>query len=379
MKNWPVIFTVLLFIGYGCHSNKRTEIELQSQKKIIAYIYPANDTIDISKISINQLTHINYSFAKITDGVIASGFDTDSVNITLLKKLIKEKNSNCKLLISVGGWEFSDKFSDMALNSSSRKKFISSCINYIRFFDIDGVDVDWEYPGKPGKTNNFRADDKYNFTFLLKELRIALDSLEEIDNKQYLSSIAVPAFPEFYSNIETQEIIKHLDFINLMAYDFYGEWEPVSGHQSNLFSTENPKFLSADSAVKFLLSENIPNDKIVLGVPFYSRSWKITERSNKDKIHNLGHGAGINSVYEDLLREYINLNGYEEYWDSIAAVPYLWNDSLEVFVTYENPKSVSLKCEYIKTQNLGGIMFWKYNLEAENQLLNVIYKEIYKN
>lgn len=375
MKYICIIIPLLIILFSGCrnaHNQKQNNLE----KKIIAYIYPSNDTINVAKVNIDKLSHLNYSFAKISDNKIALETPIDSLNITLLKKHLMRNNSSCKLLISVGGWEFSDQFSDMASNSHSRAEFIESTLNFLTFFQLDGVDVDWEYPGQPGKTNNFRKEDKENFTLLLKELRKGLDSIGEIDKKHYLSSIAVPSFSQFYTNIQPQEVGECLDFINLMAYDFFGEWEPVSGHQSNLYSTANPKTLSADSAIKLLNSKGIPNEKIVLGIPFYSRSWKITSRSNHENINNYGHGAGINSNYEELAESYINKNGFKACWDSSACSPYLWNDSLQTFVTYDNPKSVAIKCKYIQTNKLAGTMFWKYNLEKENLLLNVIYDEL---
>ncbi|MBN2485602.1 MAG: glycoside hydrolase family 18 protein [Bacteroidales bacterium] len=371
-----VLTVVSLMLLISCGPKQVSVNSSSNVKKIIAYIFPSNDTIDTSKIDIGRLTHINYSFAKINNGCIETGYLSDSINLRLLREHIDKNNPKAALIISVGGWEFSDQFSDMALSGTSRKKFIESALKFIQYFKLDGIDVDWEYPGRPGKTNNFRAEDKTTFNLLLDELRQALDSIGIIDNKHYITSVAIPAFHEFYATTEVTEFSKHLDFINLMTYDFYGEWEPVSGHQSNLYDAKSPKYLSADSAVRFLLQKNIPADKIVLGIPFYSRSWKITGQSNNENIHNLGQGAGINSVYEDLLSEYININGYNQHWDSSACVPYLWNENLDIFVTYENPESVKIKCEYIKDNKLGGAMFWKYNLQKENLLLNVIYNEL---
>ncbi len=101
---------------------------------------------------------------------------TDSINFRKLNYL-KKDNPNLKILISIGGWSWSENFSDAVLMESSRKKFAGTSAEIVDTYDLDGVDIDWEYPGLKGEDNVFRAEDKENFTLMFKAIREELDKL----------------------------------------------------------------------------------------------------------------------------------------------------------------------------------------------------------
>jgi chitinase len=185
---------------------------------------------------------------------------------------LKQKNPGIKTLISVGGWTLSDPFSQMAADPFSRQNFIQQVISFCDQYQFDGIDLDWEYPGFAEHSG--RPEDKQNFTILLKDL------YAEAKNHKppLLVTIAAPTSPSHYNNIEADQIHHYLDWINIMAYDFYGAWkggeDSVTNHQTPLYSTQigNPQF-NADSAVNFYLSQGVPEGKLVLGLPLYGRSY----------------------------------------------------------------------------------------------------------
>jgi len=90
----------------------------------------------------------------------------DLANLQALTAL-RESYPHLKVMISVGGWTWSGGFSDMALTKASRKTFIDSAIAFLNQHKLDGIDLDWEYPGLPGAGNTHRPEDKKNFTRLL--------------------------------------------------------------------------------------------------------------------------------------------------------------------------------------------------------------------
>jgi len=116
---------------------------------IIAYVFPRSEVIVPSEIAADKLTHINYAFADVKDGRIVEGFARDAENFKLLADL-RRSHPHLKILISVGGWTWSNNFSDAALTAESRRRFTGSAIEFVRRHDIDGVDIDWEYPGLRG-------------------------------------------------------------------------------------------------------------------------------------------------------------------------------------------------------------------------------------
>ena len=164
-------------------------------------------------------------------------------NFNQLRKL-KALHPRLRVVMSVGGWTMSDRFSDMALSAESRRTFANSCIERLIQGNFapglhhpglfDGIDIDWEYPGSAGSTTNFRAVDTVNFTALLHELRTQLDHQGMIDRRRYSLSVALPANAVHYAKIELAKIHADVDFIDLMAYDFHGAWEAQTGFQAAL-------------------------------------------------------------------------------------------------------------------------------------------------
>lgn len=200
-------------------------------------IYLDNNYYEVSDIPWDKVTHINYAFAKIEDGKIAINdtwaaiekpFDGDTWQTPIrghFGQFIKYKElyPHVKTLVSVGGWTLSTYFSDVALTQESRELFAKSCVDFIREYQFDGVDIDWEYPVGGGlSTNITRPEDKQNFTLLLKTLRDQLDIAGIEDKKEYLLTIAAPAGSSSIENMEPDKFYQYLDFINLMTYDYSG-------------------------------------------------------------------------------------------------------------------------------------------------------------
>src|SRR6266446_5230150 len=159
---------------------------------IIAYLFPQERVIDPAEITADKLTHINYAFANIKDGRVVEGFARDDENFRVLTGL-RQRNPDLKNLVSVGGWTWSGGFSDAVLTRESRQRFVESAIDFVRRHDLDGFDVDWEYPGLPGYGNVNRPEDKKNFTAVMAELRAALDKEGAAKGRMYLLTFAAGA------------------------------------------------------------------------------------------------------------------------------------------------------------------------------------------
>ncbi|WP_433982858.1 glycosyl hydrolase family 18 protein [Tunturiibacter empetritectus] len=124
------------------------------------------------------MTRINYAFADLQNGKIVEGFAHDAENFAALNAL-KHANPSLTVLVSIGGWTWSGNFSDMSLTRQRRKIFIESAVQFIEKYELDGLDIDWEYPGMSGDNHRFRPEDKQNYTLLLKELRTRFNHEEE--------------------------------------------------------------------------------------------------------------------------------------------------------------------------------------------------------
>jgi len=201
---------------------------------VIAYVFAKDASIDPAEIAAEKLTHINYAFADIKDGKVVEGFSRDSENFKTLTGL-RQRNPRLRILVSVGGWTWSGGFSDAALTAESRRRFAQSALAFVERHDLDGFDVDWEYPGLPGYGNPHRPEDKENFTALLRELRRGLDRAGARKGRRYLLTFAAGAFPDFIGHTEMKKVQALVDFVNLMTYDFReADADPIAGHHANL-------------------------------------------------------------------------------------------------------------------------------------------------
>jgi chitinase len=353
-----------------------TLVKEHQPRRIIGYIAGFLSKIEPVAVPVEKLTHINYAFALIKDGEIVNGHKNDHQNLEILEKL--KKGSDLKIIISVGGWTGSGPFSDMALTKESRRKFIKSAMVFMETYGLDGIDIDWEYPGLPGDWNTHRPEDKQNFTSLLRELRRELDLQEEKDRKKYLLTIAGAASNDYLAHTEMSKVHPYLDFINLMTYDYAGSWTPLTGHHCNLYASEkgsNPFGMSTHKTVLAYLNEGVPGEKICIGVAFYGRAWKDVTAKNNGLLQP-GTALSGDFSFRVLMEKYIGKSGYKRYWDKAAAVPYLWNAETRHFISYDDEESIAGKCEYVNEKRLGGIMFWEFFSDYQGKLLKVIHEEL---
>ncbi|HEX4849152.1 MAG TPA: glycoside hydrolase family 18 protein, partial [Puia sp.] len=348
----------------------------QKKKKfVIGYAAGFRGPMDVDSLRADMLTHINYAFADILDNrVYFHQPGVDTINLINLQKL-KQKYPDLKIILSIGGWSWSGNFSDAALTEESRNTFALSAAEAVRQFNLDGIDIDWEYPGQKGEGNKFRAEDNENFTLMLKALRMALDSIGRGSGQHKIISIAAGADTLFLANTNIKVAQTYLDYVNLMTYDFKDEGDPIAGHHTNLYSSGLTSDNSADMAVKNFEAAGIPATKLVLGAGFYGRGWKLKSPQRKglyeDATGNVRVG-GYTYIKDSLLT---NAN-YERNWDAHAKAPYLFNNEEKIFITYEDEASVAEKCNYVKKNQLAGIMFWEYYEDPKCYLLKAIHHQM---
>lgn len=353
--------------------------EEEPKHKIVGYVAGWRNwtTADIDA---RKLTHINYAFADIIDGKVASYLERDAYNFMVLDSL-KQQNPELKILISVGGWSRSTFFSDAALTEEAREIFAQSAVDFMKKYHLDGVDLDWEYPGLSGDGNVYRAVDKQNFTLMLKTLREYLDRQTRQDHKEdspYLLTIATGASKSYLDHTEMHKAHQYLDFVNIMTYDYHTGGSPIAGHHSNLYPNQSIHFTgpSADQSVQWHIEAGIPSGKLVLGVPFYGRSWSGV-RSQNNGLYQWTPDDERGSYGFDRLRdEFIDKNGFTRYWDEEAKAPYLWNPENKTIIVYDDEESLEIKSNYIKARGLGGAMFWEYSSNTGEELLNTLYQSL---
>ena len=367
-----IALIVFIIAGVVPHSFTQTP----GTYRIVAYVMGSRGK-DLSNIKADKLTHINYAFASIINDEIVFRFRNPEQEERLnqnLKKLtdLRKVNPELKILVSVGGWGNCAGFSDAALTDETRSRFAQSAIKILSRYGVDGIDLDWEYPGQVGGGEVFRPADKENFTLMLKSLR---DEFNKAGSK-YLLTIAGGADEEYFRWTNPGDAQKYLDFINIMGYDFYSGLSTVSGHHANLKRTDFPGAadISVETAVGRYVQSGVPAGKLVIGVPFYGRFWRGVPGVNHG-LYQQGSTTGSYKVYSDITNNYLNKNSFTRYWDQSAEAPYLYSSDSSMVISYEDPQSLALKTKYVTEKHLGGIMFWEYFGDGSGELLETIYRE----
>ncbi len=339
---------------------------------IAAYVFPRDTVLTEDQVDARKLTRVNYAFSNISEGRMVEGYPEDTQNFAVLHAL-KLKNPQLTVLVSVGGWLWSTGFSDMALTSASRAVFIESVDKFLTRYELDGLDIDWEYPGLIGSGHPFRPEDKQNYTLLMKELRVRFQTMQKRLHRKLYITIAAGSSTEFLQHTEMGEVQRYVDTVNLMAYDYYEPSDDkITGNHAPLFTDPlDPKKVSTDESVMEYERAGVPASKLVLGVPFYGHVWgQVPSTSN-----------GLFQPGQPLPNEYANYaaisttmidKGYMRYWDQASSVPYLYSAEKKIFVSYEDTESLALKCKYVLNHHLAGMMFWDYGSDPSGTLLTAI-------
>jgi chitinase len=346
--------------------------------RVVAYV--ANWSIP-PVIHARKLTHINFAFARID----RSGRVTfePPASATGLKGLLalRDENPGLRILVSVGGWQ-AEGFSDAALTDASRNTFARSAVELLQAYGLDGIDLDWEYPGQGVAGIKYRPEDKQNFTSLVKTLREALDKESAAQGRagqqRYLLTIA-SADREYFDHTEMDKLQVWLDWINIMSYDFFDSLTPTTGHHAGLYRSAAAAATdrNADASVKQHLAAGIPPNKLVLGVAFYGRAFAGVNALSNGRNQAYERYDAVHS-YAELVDRYIGKQGFVRYWDERAQAPYLWNATSRTFITYDDPRSIEIKARYVKDHRLGGMMFWELSQDRDDELLSVIGRELYQ-
>jgi chitinase len=352
----------------------------------------------IAELPGDRLTHVIYAFAKLDpDGAIAledpcldagqctaSSTSTSGGNFEQLR-LLKTRHPHLKVLIAVGGWTRSAGFSDAALTPESRQRFAESGIAlFMRRWPalFDGFDIDWEYPVFGGARENVtRAEDRQNFTLLLAELRRQLDAEGARDGRRYLLTAATAAGARLVGSLELDRITPLLDWFNVMTYDYHSG-SGIAHFNAPLHAAANDPtpFYNIDSTVALYRRGGVPAEKIVMGVPFYGRAYGGVRGGNGGLFQPATvpppeWASGLD--YRQLASRNLTAQGFTRFWHAEAKVPWLHNDSLGVFITYDDPESIALKADYVRERGLGGVMIWEIGGD-DGALLRAIHDRVHR-
>lgn len=307
-----------------------------------------------------HLTHLYYAFGLIEDGELTVS------HLRQWDKLLRyrEKFPHIRLVLAIGGWG-ADGFSQAVKTEESRARFVNSIVETIRAYDLDGIDLDWEYPTL--STGGIAASDgdRENLVSLVRELRGAMERLEAQTGKRYQLSLAVGASEGILKGIDARALSGLIDCVNVMTYDL--RTEKKATHQANLYpAAYDDSQISADTAIRLLQSMGFAREQLVIGGAAYGRIW-----TGATELGGSTLSKGNKSIAYDKVRsEYMSQDAYTYHWDETAMAPYLLGE--QTFISFDDPRSMRLKAEYARDRGLGGMMFWEYTQDSSGDLLRAM-------
>ncbi|RUP41397.1 glycosyl hydrolases family 18-domain-containing protein [Jimgerdemannia flammicorona] len=329
-----------------------------------------------------SFTHLYYAFAGMSNPTTLLPSFING-NPELLGTIVTDAHrTNTKVILSIGGSVGSVYFSTMVASNTSRKNFVDWNVEFIKQWGTDGVDLDWEYPGRPGVLGNVvdPANDAANLLLLLKELRAVLDENFPNDHKIITMAVRVEPFDGPNGPLkDISEYAKYMDYVNIMAYDINIVGGATTGPNAPFTSEGTPgNRYSYVQAIRDWKSAGFPASQIVAGLAFYGRAWSTLS----DVVAPGGAvsqfvpasstlPAGDSDDVSSGIWKWINLRsqglltssttggeGWTRYWDNITQTPFLFNNATKVYISYDDPISLQVKVSYACDQNLAGVMVW---------------------
>lgn len=297
-----------------------------------------------------------------------------TLNMNDIGKMLRETVSaghknGIRVCLSIQGYgEDTKNFSNCAADTSLRIKLAKSMVNAVVEYRLDGLDIDWEYPGS--YSGRPLSEDRANYTLLIKEIRKQLDAID----KNYLLTAAIPAGPWGHERFELEKLVSYFDYINMMSYDLQSS--SAGTHHAALYpSSATIGGCSVKETVEIWSGRGVPLDMMCLGIAFYGKD--IKTRTTKDDGLSQGAITGgyyKNSAYTKACTNYIALIGktVNYNFDTKACAPYMFNTEKRMFYTYENELSIIYKCEYAKSIGLGGVMIWEIGEDTTNTLITAV-------
>lgn len=333
-----VLLVAMIALFCGCTQKGAQEQKPQCYPKhVIAYVTSWSNVMPDP----TYMTHINYAFGHVTETF--DGVHVDNPERLLQITALKKEAPHLKVLLSIGGWG-SGRFSEMAMDEQLRLSFAKDCKRVVDELNLDGIDIDWEYPTRGGAGISQHPDDTENYTLLMRDIRQAIGPDKLLTQATVWSA----------NYMDHKALDQYIDFTNVMSYDMGNP--PY--HNAALYRSEMVGRGCADDAIQHHLDAGIPKHKLVMGMPFYGRAVEGFKRP------------------KDLTRAF-EMEGYTAHWDNIAKVPYLTDSTGVVAYCYDDDRSLKIKSEYILEKGLLGAMYWEYSGDNEaGDLQRIVFETL---
>ncbi|GAB6032002.1 hypothetical protein CHUAL_010379 [Chamberlinius hualienensis] len=369
---FKLITVLTIIIGLSALGEQKEDVETPS---IVCYVaswarYRTDDGFfDSTSFNPNLCTHVVYSFVgldpatnKIKSLDPQADLNGDEGGKEGFKSMtnLKLRNPSLKTLVAIGGWtQGSENYSIMASSPEKRNTFVSSVVEFLRKYQFDGLDIDWEYPTQRGG----KPEDKQNFVSLLKDLRAAFKN-------DWIISVAVAAPMYIINEAYDVPIISSLvDIINIMTYDYHGKWDNKTGHNCPLYQRADghDAITNVNNTIHHYIRLGAQRRKLHLGLPFFGRTFTLDDPKNAS-VGAPSHKEGPKGKWT----QEAGFMGYNELCQEITSSTYVKRDHEQhvpyavkgdSWISFDDPISIKKKVEYAINNNLGGVLIWSIDMD----------------
>ncbi|PIC46339.1 hypothetical protein B9Z55_006064 [Caenorhabditis nigoni] len=358
---------------------------MNTQKRVIG-LFNSYAGPEIKPNQFQKLTHAVFAYIQMNeDGSI--GFQNNGIkerfrywrgkarnqeSDSMIPSLV-DLEASAKLMISIGGHDNSQHFSDIVSRPEKQKTFIQSILSFLTNNRIDGVEIFWKWPTEP---------ERFKYTDFLEELK---ESMRRVNQNFILSIVAPPAGIDGWENgFDLDGILQHVDFVNVLSMDYYGpwpsQWGTPAGPTAPLFGGINEKKnFNVDFTMRYYEHETKNPSKFNLVIPFFARLWRHDLGSlapEMDIFRDIGlkNGQAEGNVYMTrcvLEREKWDIS--KATWDEETKSAYVLDARAKTYLTFETQRSIAAKIDYVKKMELGGVWIWAVNQDDDRySLLNAV-------
>ena len=341
---WSFCCAALLTVGYAGRPSLAALDETKKDKVFVGYLYGQSRDINF-----RLYTHICHAFLVADgEGRVQPGRQVPSRELTS-----KAHGAGVKVILSLGGWGWDREFASIVAKPEAEDRYVKSVTGIVDDNEYDGIDLDWEYPDTDQEIVGFER--------LTRRLRKELDAIGDRKKREMVLTMAASSNAGTLKWLKKEFLLETMDWVNVMTYDYTGDWTNYAGHHSPLFASSRQPGRPARSTeltMKYLLDDRgIPADRLAVGIPLYGRGFAVKEpyASTKDAPEGrVPRGGDYRNIHRLL-----NEQGWMRKWDDETKNPWLISAERSVVIGYDDAESVALKTEWAMKQGFRGVFFWQ--------------------
>jgi chitinase len=339
---WWILVVAMLVGAQATNRALASSNDDGPSKVFVGYVYQQPQ-----KINYSLYTHLCHAFVVADeDGKIRPGRSCPS------QQLVADAHqAGVKVILSLGGWGWDKQFTAIVSKPASEDRYFDAVMAIVEKYDYDGIDLDWEYPDTQTKAAGFDR--------LCRRFRGALDALGKKTSRRMVQTMAASAHPATLKWVTNRLLLDTMDWINVMTYDYTGDWSSHAGHHSPLFaSSKQPGDpYSTEHSMQHLIDRGIPANRLAVGLPLYGRSFAVSEpyaALKQPAVRPAVRGGSYSNI-----AKLIQDKGWTRRWDDETKNPWAIAPDGSAVIAYDDAESIAIKTAWAMKQNFRGVFFWQ--------------------